>query len=462
LIVIGIAGFGGGARWEATRIWVPLNVPVSLSPGHIRTAEFKINVEGFYQIEIEVRRGFDYWGVPCLIGGDECEGNPGVLGVSWSLSSGGRAIANGASKGGDSTVKERATFGRVVGGFDAGEGVYVLDLDVLRDGSRLNGGAPRLVVFEAGYNPRAYANDIGDAIFLLSLLLAAAGTYLVIRPVLVRRWEMAALARNCSLTQRGPQARDLRIGRELPASPIVRTVFRPPASACVGAVLILAGLAAYASIQHANPDTGFTSLLLWLCLLSMGAGGILLVIGGVERFRKPLPPVAPCVREGTAGGHFRWKRRPVKARPLFPMSYFGLIALITYLLEFISIGVLQSSAYIIPVGLRIHLVRPGISARRNPGIQPLLVRVESGGRSWRASLYVDSRPVSWEDFGGVLQKELNQRPPDWPVYLQGDPDMDWQWAVRAMDTIRGLHAEVVLLTSAPALPRGQSGSRTRR
>ena len=192
----------------------------------------------------------------------------------------------------------------------------------------------------------------------------------------------------------------------------------------------------------------------------MGAGGILLAIGGVERFRKPPPPVVPCVPRETAGGHFRWKRRPLKARPLFAMSYFGLIAAITHLMIAISIGVLQSWAHVVPKGLQIHLVRPGISAQRSPGIQPLLVRVESGGRSGDPSLYMNARQVSWEDFGVVLQKELNQRPPNWPVYFEGDPDMDWLWAVKAIDTIRGLQAEVVLLTSAPASPPGQSGSRT--
>jgi biopolymer transport protein ExbD len=68
----------------------------------------------------------------------------------------------------------------------------------------------------------------------------------------------------------------------------------------------------------------------------------------------------------------------------------------------------------------------------------------------RPHLYVDSRPVSWEDFAAVLQNDLNRRPPNWPVYFQGDPEMEWQWAVTVIDTIGGLHAEVILLTPASA------------
>jgi hypothetical protein len=218
LILIGIATLGAWACWDATRIRTPLNEPVSLSQGHIRTPEFQINVPSAYQIEVEVNRGFDFWGVPCLIGGDQCQGNPGVLAVSWSLSRGGRVIANGSSNGSDRTVQGKATLGRVVGGFDAGKGSYVLDLDVLRDGSRLNGGAPRLVVLEAGYAHWTY-NDIRSAIFLLFLLLTGPGTYLAIRPTLARgREKLAALARSCSITQPGPQSRNLRMDREAPPS----------------------------------------------------------------------------------------------------------------------------------------------------------------------------------------------------------------------------------------------------
>ena len=75
LILAGIAWFGGWSCWEATRIWVPLNVPVSLSQGHIRTPEFKINVEGTYVFRVEVEPRSDAEGGPCLAG--LCRGRSG-------------------------------------------------------------------------------------------------------------------------------------------------------------------------------------------------------------------------------------------------------------------------------------------------------------------------------------------------------------------------------------------------
>jgi len=54
-----------------------------------------------------------------------------------------------------------------------------------------------------------------------------------------------------------------------------------------------------------------------------------------------------------------------------------------------------------------------------------------------------------EDFDAVLRKELSRRPPSWPVYVQGDPNLEWAWVLKVVDMVRGLPAEVVLVTRSP-------------
>jgi biopolymer transport protein ExbD len=98
------------------------------------------------------------------------------------------------------------------------------------------------------------------------------------------------------------------------------------------------------------------------------------------------------------------------------------------------------------VGLRVRLVRPGTHAERSPGIQPVLVRVNYDQKNRRATVTVDSQPVTWEELETVLRRELRLRPPDWPVYVEGDREMEWQWAAMAIDVVQGLHTPVVLLT----------------
>jgi hypothetical protein len=128
------------------------------------------------------------------------------------------------------------------------------------------------------------------------------------------------------------------------------------------------------------------------------------------------------------------------------MPPFGLVAGITFILIAMAIGVIQSWRYAIPQGLMLHLLKPGPHAQAVGGIQPLYVRLESLGMNERPALYVNSQRVAWEDFGNLLQRELRHRPPSWPVYLEGDRDLQWCYAVEVIDKIRGFHIEAVLLT----------------
>jgi biopolymer transport protein ExbD len=86
-------------------------------------------------------------------------------------------------------------------------------------------------------------------------------------------------------------------------------------------------------------------------------------------------------------------------------------------------------------------------AQRVSGLQPLRMRVCADGRSPHPILSMGSKIVPWEDFGAVLQEELNRRPPDWPVYVDGDRTIEWRSVTEAIDAIQGQGAQVVLLTS---------------
>jgi hypothetical protein len=153
-------------------------------------------------------------------------------------------------------------------------------------------------------------------------------------------------------------------------------------------------------------------------------------------------------------------RRSSARYPLTSLSSIGLIAGITFMWTFTGLAVLEGAARLIPTGLTIHLLQTPF-AQGAPGLQPLLVRVEIAA-SGRPRLYVDYRPIGWDDLDAVLRKELRLRPPNWPVYMEGDPGMEWQWAVDTIDRIRGLHAEVILLTSrrAPFREQNETGGAT--
>ena len=129
------------------------------------------------------------------------------------------------------------------------------------------------------------------------------------------------------------------------------------------------------------------------------------------------------------------------ARPFSRPSTHSLVIVLTYVMVWIPLVVAMGLERKIPTGMAIHLIRPGVAAPRSPGIEPLLVRVVGG-----PSLYIDSDRVAWEDFSAVLHTELSRRPPDWPVYVEGDPDLEWRQVAEVIDAIRGAGADVVLLT----------------
>jgi len=93
--------------------------------------------------------------------------------------------------------------------------------------------------------------------------------------------------------------------------------------------------------------------------------------------------------------------------------------------------------------LPIHFGR-GVAAPGPVGMQPLRVYVEHDERE-EPILYVDSQPVSWDDFEAALKPRLAARPPDWPVYVEGDPDLQWRSVVQTIDKIRGAGGHAVLI-----------------
>lgn len=386
LIAIGVAWVAGWATWASTRIRVPLDVPISLAKGRLRTPEFRINLATYYVVQVYVSRAFDDQGLPCLIGFDQCEGKPSVLRVSWSLSDRTRSLATGSSDA-HGAFGGTDTMGRSLGGFYAPRGRYVLDVDVSEDGSRLSGGSPRLMITGWG-DEFAIADDQASRAFLHCLFLVVAGYFLIIRSALMSRWEKRdALLAASSLTQRGP----------IESAVLVATA---------------ADARGPATRRHIHAYT--------------------------ETANRPPSSL-----------------RRLSSGPLFPrLSWISLIMVLVLLLLVIPLWVMVFGTHLTSRGLPVRLLRPDVPAQPNFGMQAVLVQVEAGTQPRHPRLYINRQPVSDAEFEKVLQKELKIRPPNWPVYLEGDPNMEWADAVYAIDLIRGLHADVILVTPSMA-PRAR-------
>jgi biopolymer transport protein ExbD len=151
--------------WHVTRIFVPLDIPVSLSRRHIQTGEFLINRDAIYEVSIEFAASSGF-------GQGDCEqlsyaGKP--LQTRWT------AKRNGIP---DTQAGRAHTDGCYLGGLSAESGRYELDVEVLSDSGSLNALKPRLHI-EAYWGAYLETEEIADYLSLWGAAFALVGASLL-------------------------------------------------------------------------------------------------------------------------------------------------------------------------------------------------------------------------------------------------------------------------------------------
>lgn len=136
-------------------------------------------------------------------------------------------------------------------------------------------------------------------------------------------------------------------------------------------------------------------------------------------------------------------RRRAPRTPYARFSTTSLILVLTLLMVWLSLIAAKSSELRTSVGLPLHLIRPGVAIPPATGMQPLLLRIVGNERE--ARYYIGSELVRPADLDARLKHELGPRPPDWPVYVEGDPDVEWRRVAQVIDAVRGAGANVVLV-----------------
>src|SRR5438876_4960400 len=104
LIIAAGVLYGSWTLWWRTRTWCPVDVPMPVSSGsHVETPEFKVNLNGPYEIVIQVERKESGNTLSCLLGGGPewpqktCEVSP-VVKLRWSVTTAGQFVAEGHSE----------------------------------------------------------------------------------------------------------------------------------------------------------------------------------------------------------------------------------------------------------------------------------------------------------------------------------------------------------------------------
>jgi hypothetical protein len=113
-------------------------------------------------------------------------------------------------------------------------------------------------------------------------------------------------------------------------------------------------------------------------------------------------------------------------------------------------------------GLAIRTVPPNIKLAATAGIAPLRVRVLEGKISNYSApmrgIQVGSQIMDSSDFAAFLRREIPKRPPDWPLYIEGDLDLEYQSVAWTIDAVSPFGAKVILLTPGLKADLGERSS----
>lgn len=151
LVALGIAILAAWNWWTKTRNFVPADLPVSLATGQTVTAEFKLNFDGLYLIELEAAKTASVDTLHCLMGVEAdavgCRDIRPAIGAAWTLSSQGQVVGHGSSLEMHSAPVRSEGVARVIGEFQGkNERGYELQVTFTADGGPLKGAHPRLKV----------------------------------------------------------------------------------------------------------------------------------------------------------------------------------------------------------------------------------------------------------------------------------------------------------------------------
>lgn len=164
LILGGIVLFGSAVRWLAPHPHVALDLPVSLSPGHVATGNFSVNPGTLYYIDIELDRRTQVRA--------HCDPHS-VLSTQWVLSS------DGKEEHGSSPWENT---GLTIADLYSEQTRYAFDVEVLPGASCLNASSPRLKV-QTHPDP----SDLYVALTWFSIVPVGLGLALLVRPYIARR-----------------------------------------------------------------------------------------------------------------------------------------------------------------------------------------------------------------------------------------------------------------------------------
>lgn len=175
MLLAALALWGSFERWAETRNLAPLDLPVSLSPGHIRTEPFSINLRSGYNLVFVLAQAAALYDLQCKIG-ELCHQSLGMLQAHWVLSSDGKVVASGSTEG-MARGGDQAALSWPIGLFGSSGRQFRIDADICSDTGMLKQGDPYLVV-EVDRNGDDWFSELSQNVPIVAGIFGAVGAAL--------------------------------------------------------------------------------------------------------------------------------------------------------------------------------------------------------------------------------------------------------------------------------------------
>jgi hypothetical protein len=425
LLVLGLAIYFPSYFWIKSRSLVPLDVPMSLAPGHIETGEFQINLEGNFFVYADTRNLGDW----------NCRYLDRVRSHSFVLSSGRKSPLTGASKDdrGDAVV------GSYLGYFHATPGRYSLSVEILSPTSDFNYCNPHLEVdistaeyyeWEALQSNLRASAAICEFVGIAMLLFYAAEQH----------------------RKRYLEAVRLRI---LPSDePFVTPPAMLPESVLpvrwrlvIGFSVTLASTIGFALADKWSALDKQEAQLASFLLFTLGLSLLIAYqFSRAEQFRISKHRAASLQNQIPAWGitglspAVSLRRRNVPIHPATSLPAVALISALCCFVWFWPMFFIQMTRYR-SRGLRVSLPRiNGNSPASLDGLTAPLIFLDAKRR-----VFLNYQATTWDDLPAGLDRALVQLPVR-VVYFDASPDIPFCDAARAIDIIEDRSAHAILLT----------------
>ncbi len=151
-----------------------------------------------------------------------------------------------------------------------------------------------------------------------------------------------------------------------------------------------------------------------------------------------------------SGQYFQFAHKLPLTKQFSELPAFALLAA-PWLVVILAVFMMIFSSSHTSTGLDVRLLKPGRLATRDHFlVEQIVIGVVDTGTNGSPAVYVNSKKTPWDELDNTVRGELKVRS-HLIAYVEAEKNVPWAVVLNVIDVVKGLHADVVLLTIRPGI-----------